>query len=72
MSTGLSLLLMAAGAILAFAVDYQVSGVEIQTIGLILLVVGVVGLVFSLLFLASFAPFGTHDEVTTRRTHDHV
>jgi hypothetical protein len=63
---------MAAGAILAFAVDYRVSGVEIQTIGLILLVVGVVGLVFSLLFLASFAPFGARDEVTTRRTHDHV
>ena len=56
MSTGLSLLLLAAGAILAFAVDYQVSGVEIQTIGLILLVVGIVGLVFSMLFLASFAP----------------
>ena len=73
MSTGLSLLLMAAGAILAFAVDYEVSGVEIQTIGLILLVVGVVGLVFSLLFLASFAPFGAHeDRVSHGRSHDHV
>jgi hypothetical protein len=64
---------MAAGAILAFAVDYQVSGVEIQTIGLILLVVGVVGLVFSLLFLASFAPFGAHEErVSSGHSHDHV
>ena len=72
MSTGLSLLLLAAGAILAFAVDYQVSGIEIQTIGLILVVVGIVGLVFSMLFLASFAPFGSHEEVSTRRTHDHI
>ena len=72
MSTGLSLLLIAAGAILAWAVDYQVSGVEIQTIGLILLVVGIVGLVFSLLFMASFAPFGTHDDRISRTGHDHV
>jgi hypothetical protein len=73
MSTGLSLLLLAAGAILAFAVDYRVSGVEIQTIGLILLVVGIVGLVFSMMFLASFAPFGAHDDrVGGGRTHDHV
>jgi hypothetical protein len=65
---------LAAGAILAFAVDYQVSGVEIQTIGLILVVVGIVGLVFSMLFLASFAPFGAHDEGVTRggHSHDHV
>jgi hypothetical protein len=72
MSTGLSLLLIAAGAILAWAVDYTVSGIEIQTIGLILLVVGIVGLVFSLLFLASFAPFGAHDDRVSRTGHDHV
>jgi len=75
MSTGLSLLLMAAGAVLAFAVDYRVSGVEIQTIGVILLIVGIVGLVFSMMFLASFAPFGARDEGVSRgsgHSHDHV
>lgn len=83
MSTGFSLLLIAAGAVLAFAVDYQAQGVNIQTIGVILLVVGLVGLAFSMLFLASFAPFGTHDRVVERdriverpptsgHTHDHV
>jgi len=74
MSTGFSLLLIAAGAVLAFAVNYEVQGVEIQTIGLILLVVGLVGLAFSLLFLASFAPFGSRDryvEGPTDHTHDH-
>ena len=72
MATGTSLLLIAIGAVLAFAVNYQTSGVDIQTIGTILMVVGIVGLVFSLLFLASFAPFGSHDTVERRDYHDHV
>jgi hypothetical protein len=58
MATGTSLILIALGAILAIAVNYNVSGLEIHTIGWILVVVGAIGLVFSLLFLASFAPFG--------------
>jgi hypothetical protein len=73
MATGTSLLLIAVGAVLAFAVNYQTSGVDIQTIGTILMVVGIVGLVFSLLFLASFAPFGSHETTVERRDyHDHV
>jgi hypothetical protein len=78
MSTGFSLLLIAAGAVLAFAVDYRAQGIEIQTVGVILLVVGIVGLAFSMLFLASFAPFGTHDRYVERtttsdpHTHDHA
>jgi len=51
-------MLIAIGAVLAFAVNASVSGIEINTIGAILMVVGVIGLIFSLLFLASFAPFG--------------
>jgi hypothetical protein len=58
MATGTSLILIAVGAILAFAVNYSVSGVEISTIGTILIVVGIIGLVFSLLAMASFGPFG--------------
>jgi hypothetical protein len=62
MSTGLSLLLIAAGAIIAIAIDYEFAGgVDIQAVGVILIVVGAIGLAFSLLFLASFAPFGSHD-----------
>jgi hypothetical protein len=57
-ATGTSLLLIAVGAILAFALNYTVSGIDINAIGAILMVVGIIGLVFSLLFLASFAPFG--------------
>lgn len=61
MATGLSLLLIAAGAILAIAVNYQVQGIDINSIGVILIVVGCIGLFMSLLFLASFAPFHSHD-----------
>jgi hypothetical protein len=63
---GISLLLIAVGAILAFAVDYAVQGVELYTVGIILLIVGAVGLLLSLLFWTSFAPFGGsrhHDDV---------
>jgi hypothetical protein len=55
MGFGVSLLLIAAGAILAFAVDTTVSGIEIHTIGWIVLVVGIVGLVLSMIFWSSWA-----------------
>ena len=55
MGLGVSLLLIAAGAILAFAVNAEVSGVDVQTIGWILLVVGIVGAVISMIFWSSWA-----------------
>jgi hypothetical protein len=55
MGLGVSLLLIAAGAILAFAVNATVSGVDVQTVGWILLVVGIVGGVVSLVFWSSWA-----------------
>lgn len=51
MSIGVSIFLIAVGAILAFAVNARVAGIEIQTIGIILMIVGVIGLLISLLFL---------------------
>jgi beta-lactamase regulating signal transducer with metallopeptidase domain len=53
MGIGTSLILIAVGAILYFAVNATISGLEIATIGLILMIVGVVGLVISLVFLNS-------------------
>jgi hypothetical protein len=58
---GLALFLIAGGAILAWAVDAQVSGLDIKIVGAILMVVGAVGLAISLLFWASFAPFARRD-----------
>jgi hypothetical protein len=51
---GTSLFLIAIGAILKFAVDASVSGIEIATVGVILMVVGVVGLLISLFFLGEW------------------
>jgi hypothetical protein len=53
MEIGTSLFLIAVGAILYFAVDATISGLEITTIGLILMIVGVIGLLISLFFLSS-------------------
>ena len=55
MGLGVSILLIAAGAILAFAVNKEVSGVDIQTIGWILLIVGIVGGVISMVFWSTWA-----------------
>jgi hypothetical protein len=51
MGIGTSLFLIALGAILAFAVNAELAGLELETIGVILMIVGALGLVISLLFL---------------------
>jgi hypothetical protein len=61
---GTSLLLIATGAILAFAVDLRSTAVDINAIGAILIVVGLVGL------LMSFMLMGEFEWMSTR--HDHL
>jgi Domain of unknown function (DUF6458) len=51
MTIGGSIFLIAVGAILRYAVDVTVSGIEIQTIGLILMIAGIVGLVIGLFLM---------------------
>jgi hypothetical protein len=58
MGVGVSILLIAAGAILTWAVTASVSGVSIQTVGVILLIVGILGLVLSMIFWSSWGGFG--------------
>lgn len=60
MGVGVSLLLIAAGAILTWAVSAEASGVDLNTIGVILMVVGAAGLVISLVFWSSWGGVGTH------------
>lgn len=47
---GFSLFMIAIGAILAFAVNASVSGISISAVGVIFMIVGLIGLVLSLLF----------------------
>ena len=51
MGIGISVFLIAVGAILAFAVDVTVSGLDLDTVGVILMIAGGIGLLWSLLFL---------------------
>jgi hypothetical protein len=55
MSIGFSLFLIAAGAILRYAVTWEPSGVNLETVGLILMIVGIVGLVISIAWMANAA-----------------
>ena len=57
MSLGVSIFLLVVGAILTFAVDVTTSGFNLNTVGIILMVAGALGLVLSLLFWSSFSPY---------------
>jgi beta-lactamase regulating signal transducer with metallopeptidase domain len=50
MGIGVSLILIAVGAILTWAVNATVSGLELNTIGVILMIVGAIGVVLSMAF----------------------
>ena len=65
MGIGSSLFLIAAGAILYFAVDADVSGLEISTVGIILMVIGIIGLIITLFFLGGWR--GRHRTVVEER-----
>ena len=67
MSIGASIFLLVIGAILTFAVNVSAEGFNINTVGIILMVAGLLGLVFSALFWSSFSPYrrrsvGTYPE----------
>jgi Domain of unknown function (DUF6458) len=68
MGIGVSLLLVAAGAILIWAVNATVSGIELQTIGWILLAVGAIGALLSLIFWSSWGGVGGPADGRGRRT----
>jgi uncharacterized protein DUF6458 len=50
MTIGTSIVLIAVGAILKYAVTAHVSGIDLQTVGTILMIVGILGLILSLLY----------------------
>ena len=65
MGLGVGIFLTAIGAILAFAVNTSVSGIEIKTIGWILMAAGIAGIVLSMIFWSSWGgPGGTRRRTT--------
>ena len=69
MGLGASLALIAAGAILVWGVTAEVAGIDVDAIGVILMVVGIVGLLISLFFLSS-ARRGPTDGTVVRDRRD--
>jgi hypothetical protein len=67
MGIGTSLFLIAAGAILRYAVSDNVSGIDVPTVGLILLIVGVIGLLISLFMMFAY---NRRETVVTRDRYD--
>jgi hypothetical protein len=69
MGLGVSLILVAVGAILIWAVDVSTSGVNVQAVGVVLLIVGLVGGLISMIFWSSWAGPGyfTRRRTTYRR-----
>ena len=66
MGIGTSIFLIALGAILYFAVNADISGLEISTVGLILMIVGALGLVITLFFLGSHRRGPTAERTVVR------
>ena len=57
MGIGVSVFLIAVGAILSFAVEVTTEGINLDMVGVILMIVGAIGLLMSMLFWSSWAPF---------------
>jgi len=69
MTIGTSIVMIAIGAILAYAVEADIQGIDIQTVGVILIVLGIIGLILSLLYTfvwASRRGPGAVEEVPVR------
>jgi ascorbate-specific PTS system EIIC-type component UlaA len=68
MTIGGSIFLVAVGAILRYAVTDSISGIKLATIGLILMIAGIAGLVISLFMFASARrdAYGSRDRYVER------
>ena len=58
MGVGVSIFLIAVGAILTWAVTIETQGIDLDVVGVILMVVGILGLLLSLIFWSSWGGFG--------------
>jgi hypothetical protein len=68
MGLGVGIILAAVGAVLAFAVSATVSGVNIHAVGWILLIVGIAGILLSMIFWSSWMGPGYWSQ-SRRRTY---
>ena len=71
MTIGTSLFLIAAGAILKYAVEDSVKGVDLPTVGVILMIVGVVGLLLSVLYMTMWSRGRRDADVVREREREY-
>jgi Domain of unknown function (DUF6458) len=67
MTIGISIFLIAVGAILRYAVTVSIEGIELDTVGLILMIAGIIGLVIALAMMFMGSDRRGPDEYPTRR-----
>ena len=67
MTIGVGILLMVLGAILAFAVQTDVPGINVNSLGVILMLIGLVAVLYSLLFWSNLTPWGRRRIIARRR-----
>jgi hypothetical protein len=68
MGVGVGLILIAVGAVLAWAVNVDTTGSNVNTVGYILLIVGIIGVTLSMIFWSSWAGPGHFAGGRRRRT----
>jgi hypothetical protein len=64
MGLGASLFLIAGGAILIWGVTGEVAGLDVDAIGAILMVIGIIGLILSLIFWSTWGGVGGRRRAT--------
>lgn len=72
MGIGVSVFLLAIGAILAFAVDVATQGFDLNTVGVILMIVGIIGLLTSFMFWDRLGFGGASYRRTVVRDRDYI
>ena len=70
MGIGISIAIFAVGAVLTFALEREAEGINLDTVGIILMIVGVIGAVVSALFWSSWGPYGRERRGTVVRERE--
>ena len=69
MGIGVSIFLLAVGAILAFAVEFETNGIDINAVGVILMIIGAIGIAFSFMFWDRMGFGGGYRRTSVRRDY---
>ena len=67
MRIGVGIFLMVLGAILAFAVETDIPGINANALGVIVMLIGLVAVLYSLLFWSRLTPWGRRRVIARRR-----